>query len=84
MDCSINPSKMTPADKKIQWCLDKAEKEGEKHKGLRLVPPNEKEVHAHLAKARRNLLLVDHLVRIGYADWAISAIFYSMYSGGHK
>jgi len=70
---------MTQADNKVQWCLNKAEKEGEKHKGLCKVASNEGKVHAHLAKARRNLLLIDHLLRIGYADWAVTAIFYSMY-----
>lgn len=72
---------MTPTEKKIEWCLRKAEKEGRKHKGVRIVEHNKAKVHEHLDKARRNLRLIDHLIRIEYLDWAISAIFYSMYHG---
>lgn len=70
---------MTQAEKKVQWCLNKAEKEGKKHKGLRKVPTNETEVQKHLAKAQRNLRLIDDLLKMKYADWAVSAVFYSMY-----
>lgn len=70
---------MTQTEKKIEWCIRKAEKEGRKHKGVRIVEPNKVKVQEHLLKARRNLRLIDHLIRIEYADWALSAIFYSMY-----
>ncbi|MBI1973100.1 HEPN domain-containing protein [Candidatus Woesearchaeota archaeon] len=70
---------MMQTEKKIEWCFRKAEKEGKKHKGLRKVEPNEEKVQEHLEKARRNLKLIDRLIEIKYADWAISAIFYSMY-----
>lgn len=70
---------MTQAEKKVQWCLNKAEKEGKKHKGLRKVPPNDAEVQKHLAKAQRNLRLIDVLLKMKYADWAVSAVFYTMY-----
>ena len=70
---------MSQIDKKIEWCLRKAEKEGLKHKGLKKVEPNTKKVQDHLAKARRNLLLIEKLVNIHYSDWAVSATFYSMY-----
>lgn len=70
---------MTQAEKKVQWCLSKAEKEGKKHKGLRKVPPHEAAVQKHLAKAQRNLKLIDDLLKMKYADWAVSAVFYSMY-----
>ncbi len=70
---------MTEAEKKVEWCLRKAEKEGRKHKGVRILEPSKAKVQEHLEKARRNLRLVDHLLRIEYADWAVSAIFYSMY-----
>ncbi len=70
---------MTQAEKKIDWCLHKAEKEGKKHKGLRRIAPNELEVQKHLFKAQRNLLVVDDLIKLKYTDWAVSAIFYSMY-----
>ncbi len=66
-------------EKKVEWCIRKAEKEGRKHKGVRIVEPNKAKVQEHLEKARRNLRLIDHLLRIEYADWAVSAIFYSMY-----
>lgn len=70
---------MSQVEKKIEWCLRKAEKEGRKHKGLKKVEPNKEKVEEHLEKAKRNLLLIDHLVKIDYPDWAVSAIFYSMY-----
>lgn len=70
---------MTQTENKVEWCIRKAEKEGPKHKGLRIVEPNNVKVQEHLEKARRNLRLVDHLIRIEYSDWAVSAIFYSMY-----
>lgn len=66
-------------EKKIEWCIRKAEKKGRKHKGLRIVESNKVKVQEHLEKARRNLKLIDHLIRIEYADWAVSAVFYSMY-----
>lgn len=72
---------MAQAEKKVEWCVKKAEKEGHKHKGVRIVEPNQTKVQEHLAKARRNLRLIDHLLKIEYPDWAISAIFYSMYHG---
>ncbi len=67
------------AEKQIEWCFKKAEKEGEKHKGLRKVKPNNIKVQEHLEKAKRNLKLIDRLIEIKYADWAVSAVFYSMY-----
>ncbi len=70
---------MTQTENKVEWCIRKAEKEGRKHKGLRVVEPNGVKVQEHLEKARRNLRLIDHLIRIEYSDWAVSAIFYSMY-----
>ena len=70
---------MTQTEKKIDWCLNKAQKEGKKHKGLRRIAPNEAEVQKHLVKAQRNLLVVDDLIKLKYTDWAVSAIFYSMY-----
>lgn len=70
---------MTQAEKKVQWCLNKAEKEGKKHKGLRQVQANEAEVQKHLTKAQRNLKLIDDLITMKYSDWAVSAVFYSMY-----
>lgn len=70
---------MTQTEKKIEWCIRKAEKEGTKHKGLKKVEPNKAKVQEHLEKARRNLKLISRLIEIGYADWAVSAIFYSMY-----
>ena len=66
-------------DKQIEWCLNKANREGEKHKGLRKIRPNKVRADEHLTKARRNLKLVERLIEIKYPDWAVSAIFYSMY-----
>ena len=66
-------------EKKIDWCLRKAEKEGRKHKGLGKIGLDDGNVREHLGKAKRNLRLVTELVNIGYSDWAVSVIFYSMY-----
>lgn len=41
--------------------------------------PNEGKVQEHLAKAQRNLKLIEDLLQLRYGDWAVSAIFYSMY-----
>lgn len=70
---------MTQVDKQIEWCLSKARKEGEKHKGLKKISPNKTKADEHIAKAKRNLRLVERLIEIKYPDWAVSAIFYSMY-----
>lgn len=70
---------MTQVGKKIEWCLRKAEQEGKRHKGLKKGPINKEKVKEHLEKAKRNLILIDHLIEINYSDWAVSAIFYSMY-----
>jgi hypothetical protein len=59
---------MTQVDKKIEWCLRKAEREGQKHKGLKKVLPNNEKVKKHLGKAKRNLLLIDHLVKINFIE----------------
>ena len=65
----------TKNEKQIEWCLRKAIDQGRKHKGLRKVEPNKEMAQKHLEKAKRNLQLVEHLVSLGYADWAVSSIF---------
>lgn len=69
----------TKNEKQIDWCLRKAVDQGRKHKGLRKVEPNKEMAQKHLEKAKRNLQLVEHLVSLGYADWAVSSIFYALY-----
>ena len=36
---------MTQVEKKIEWCLRKAEQESQKHKGLKKVPINNEKVY---------------------------------------
>ncbi len=47
---------MTEAEKKVEWCLRKAEKEGRKHKGVRILEPSKAKVQEHLEKTRVLLL----------------------------
>jgi uncharacterized protein (UPF0332 family) len=70
---------MTHAENKVQWCLNKATKEGRKHRGLRKVKPDLHQVDDHMKKAEHDLEAMEHLVRGGFHDWAISAAFYAHY-----
>jgi len=64
-------------EKKFKWCLGKGKGE-KKHKGLRKIEPNEKEVESHIKKALHNLdAMTDFSEK--YQDWAVSAAFYAMY-----
>ncbi len=65
--------------KHIEWCLRKAEQEGFKHKGLKIVKIDLLKVQHHLVKAKRNLKLAQHLIEYEYKDWAVSAFFYALY-----
>lgn len=66
-------------ENKLEWCLKKAKKEGEKHRGLKEVSPDKEKANRHIAKAERNRVVMNYLIEGNFPDWAISASFYSMY-----
>jgi len=73
---------MSHAKNKVQWCLDKAQKElqeGNKHRGLLRVQPDEKRAKEHMAKAEHNLQTTLYLHDGGYTDWCSSTLFYTIY-----
>ncbi|MBI2138760.1 HEPN domain-containing protein [Candidatus Woesearchaeota archaeon] len=66
-------------ENKLDWCLKKAEKEGDKHRGLKNVPPSREKAGEHIQKAEHNLKAIEYFAAGGFSDWAISAAFYSLY-----
>ena len=73
---------MSSTDKKVEWCLKKAQRElAEKgtHRGLVPTKPDREEAKKHLLKAEHNLKLVALLERQDFTDWAVSAVFYTIY-----
>ncbi len=70
---------MTHANNKVEWCLKKAEKEGRKHRGLRVTAPDLRATEQHVGKAEHNLEVMQYLMAGGFHDWAIHAAFYAQY-----
>ena len=70
---------MSHAKNKVNWCLNKAKKEGEKHRGLVQINPNIEKARDHIAKAEHNLKATLYLQKGGYTDWCSSTLFYTMY-----
>ena len=73
---------MSHARNKVQWCLNKAQKElqeSKKHRGLVKVNPDLQKAREHLAKAERNLKVTLYLQTGGFTDWCSSSIFYTVY-----
>jgi len=70
---------MVHIENKLEWCLRKAKKEGEKHRGLKEVKPDMEKSNKHIAKADHNLKAMLYLIKGDFADWAISASFYARY-----
>lgn len=70
---------MAHLDNKLEWCITKAKKEGEKHRGLREVAPNKDKSKEHIRKAEHNLKAMIYLIKGGFPDWAINASFYARY-----
>lgn len=73
---------MSHSKNKVEWCLNKAEKElqeGDKHRGLRKVEPNMDLAQKHLRKAEHNLSAIVDFRNMGYGDWSASAAFYTIY-----
>ena len=62
--------------------MDKAKKEialNKKHRGLLKIEPNIEEAKKHIEKAEHNLKAAISLQKNGFADWSVSACFYSIY-----
>lgn len=70
---------MPEIEKKIEWCLRKAGKEGERHRGLKKIMPNRERASQHIKKAQKNLDAMNHLIDGGFRDWAMNASFYTRY-----
>src|SRR3989338_936411 len=66
-------------ENKMEWCLNKAKKEGEKHRGLKEIKPDIDKDKEHMAKADHNLKAMLYLIKGNFTDWAISAYFYARY-----
>ncbi len=69
---------MTRAKKVFEWCLKQGRGKGE-HRGLRRIKPSLAETKKHVKKALHNLRAVDHNIKGGFPDWAVSAAFYAKY-----
>ncbi len=73
---------MSHAKNKVEWCLNKAQKELKetgKHRGLVKIQTNMELASSHLAKADHNLKAAVNFAKTGYSDWSVSAFFYSTY-----
>ena len=73
---------MSQVDKMVKWCLNKAKKElekGESHRGLVKIEPDIEEAKRHLEKAEHNFKAISAFEKIGFSDWSISAVFYTIY-----
>jgi uncharacterized protein (UPF0332 family) len=60
-------------DKKIEWCLTKA------NKGLKKIPPNVGTAMKHISTAKENLQACDYLEKGKYTRWCAPTIFYAVY-----
>ncbi|MBU4086071.1 MAG: hypothetical protein KKB21_00685 [Nanoarchaeota archaeon] len=73
---------MSQAENKVNWCLQKAErelKEGQKHRGLIVVKTNKEKAREYITKAEHYLKATDYLKKGNFSDISTSTIFYSMY-----
>lgn len=73
---------MSHAKNKVEWCLQKAQKElktGDIHRGLVKKTPNKALAQQHIIKAEHNLQAIITFKEAGYGDWSASATFYAIY-----
>lgn len=73
---------MSHAKNKVEWCLNKAEKElkeGDVHRGLIKINPDKEKALEHIRKAEHDLKGAVEFAEIGFSDWSASAFFYSTY-----
>lgn len=66
-------------ENKIRWCINKAKKEGDKHRGLKEVEPDMKKASKHIDKANHNLSAMLYLIKGNFPDWGVNSSFYAMY-----
>lgn len=59
--------------------MRRVKKGGRKHRGLRKIKSDKDEAESHIQKALHNLEAVEHNIKGGFDDWAVSAAFYAMY-----
>lgn len=73
---------MSHAKNKVDWCLEKAErelKESGKHRGIVKIKPDLEKARGHLNKADHYLKATDYLKKGNFSDISASTVFYSMY-----
>ncbi len=73
---------MSHADKKVKWCLDKADKELKetgKHRGLIKTDPDIRKAEDYVKKAEHYLKATQYLKKGDFSDIGASTAFYSMY-----
>jgi len=73
---------MSQSKSKLNWCLQKAEKElkeGQKHRGLIFIKPSKEKAREYVRKAEHYLKATDYLKKGNFLDISTSTIFYSIY-----
>jgi len=70
---------MSRIDNALKWCLDKGEKEGHKHRGLKKIDKDHKEAQNQIKKAKSDLETMEYLFNGNKTDWVASTAFYAMY-----
>lgn len=73
---------MSHAKNKLEWCLNKAQKELKergKHRGLIMIKPNPVKASDYVSKAEHYLKATEYLKKGGFSDISASTVFYSMY-----
>lgn len=63
---------MRDYNSKLHWCLKNENR-------MKKIAPNNKLSHEHLEKAKHNLRAADFNIGGGFADWAVSQLYYAMY-----
>jgi len=66
-------------ERKLKWCLKQGKIRGRKHRGLRKTEPDLTDSEKHISKALHNLEAMQHNIKGGFDDWAVSCAFYAMY-----
>lgn len=70
---------MSEIEHAIKWCLERGERGGDKHTGLKKINPDKIESENQLKKAKSDLETMQYLYEGHKTDWVASAAFYAMY-----
>lgn len=70
---------MVRVDNSFKWCLERGNKGGDKHTGLRKIEPDKIESENQLKKAKSDLETMKYLYDGNKTDWVASSAFYAMY-----